>query len=109
MVQPLIPTGTPDRHLSVDLRLLDSEGRVLKEDNYSIKRTVMWNPFIIDLWDTRLPRGQPQSYTLMRYHLLDERQRKRTGYETRDPIACEVFRSRISLADSQEEFKYETT
>jgi Cytochrome c554 and c-prime len=108
-----IPTGTPDRHLTIDLRLLDTEGSVLKEDNYSIKRTVMWRPFIIDLWDTRLPRGQPRSYALsvpadskqkpaaveaiVRYHLLDERRRKRIGYENKDPIFYEVFRMTRSL------------
>ena len=108
-----LPTGTPDRHLTIDLRLLDSEGRVLKEQRHSIKRTVMWRPFIIDLWDTRLPRWQPRRYELsvpadskqkpaaveaiVRYHLLDERRRKRIGYENEDPIAYEVFRQKISL------------
>ncbi len=108
-----IPTGTPDRHLTVDLRLLDSEGKVLREDNHSIKRTVMWRPFIVDLWDTRLPRGQPRSYVLsvpadseqkpatveaiVRYHLLDDRRRKRIGYQNEAPIFYEVFRKSIIL------------
>ena len=108
-----LPTGTPDRHLTVDLRLLDSEGRVLKEQNHSLKRTVIWRPFIIDLWDTRLPRWQPRSYELsipansrqtpaaveaiVRYHLLDEKRRKRIGYENQEPIAYEVFRQKISI------------
>jgi hypothetical protein len=108
-----LPTGTPDRHLTVDLRLLDSEGRVLQEQSHSLKRTVIWRPFIIDLWDTRLPRWQPRSYELsipansrhkpvsveavVRYHLLDEKRRKRIGYENKTPIAYEVFRQMISL------------
>jgi len=108
-----LPTGTPDRHLTVDLRLLDSEGRVLKEQSHSLKRTVIWRPFIIDLWDTRLPRWQPRSYELsipaassqkpaaveaiVRYHLLDEKRRKRIGYENQTPIAYEVFRQTLSL------------
>jgi hypothetical protein len=108
-----LPTGTPDRHLSIDLHLLDSAGRVLKEQSHNIKRTVMWRPFIVDLWDTRLPRWQPRSYefsvpansqqkpaaveAIVRYHLLDEKRRKRIGYENEDPIAYEVFRKKISL------------
>jgi hypothetical protein len=108
-----IPTGTPDRHLTIELRLLDSEGRVLKKQSHSIKRTVIWRPFIIDLWDTRLPRWQPRRYELsvpenrkqkpaaveaiVRYHLLDERRRKRIGYENEDPIAYEVFRKKLPL------------
>ena len=108
-----IPTGTPDRHLTIELRLLDSEGGVLTQQSHSIKRTVIWRPFIIDLWDTRLPRWQPRRYELsvpanrkqkpaaveaiVRYHLLDERRRKRIGYENEDPIAYEVFRKKLSL------------
>ena len=108
-----LPTGTPDRFLSIDLRLLDRDGMVLEESNHSIKRTVMWRPFIVGLWDTRLPRWQPRSYELsvpadskqkpaaveavVRYHLLDESRRKRIGYENEDPIAYEVFRQKISL------------
>ena len=108
-----LPTGTPDRHLTIDLRLVDSEGRVLKKQSHSIKRTVIWRPFIIDLWDTRLPRWQPRRYELsvpanskqkpaaveaiVRYHLLDERRRKRIGYKNEDPIAYEVFRKKLSL------------
>jgi hypothetical protein len=108
-----LPTGTPDRFLSVELRLLDSEGRVLKEQSHSIKRTVMWRPFIIDLKDTRLPRWQLRRYEItvpasgrqrpvaveavVRYHLLDERRRARINYHPDEPIDYEVFRQRLSL------------
>jgi len=48
-----IPTGTPDRHLTVRLRVLDGPGNVLDKEQAILKRTVMWRPFIVDLWDTR--------------------------------------------------------
>ena len=108
-----LPTGTPDRSLSVELRSLDREGKVVKENHHSIKRTVMWRPFIIDLKDTRLPRWQPRSYeftvpasgrqrpvaveAVVRYHLLDERRRARINYTPDEPIDYEVFRQRLSL------------
>lgn len=113
-----LPTGTPDRHLSVHLRLLDSNGEIVKEQVHKLKRNIIWRPFIVDLWDTRLPRGQPRSYALeipvsgkgqakpaaaeavVRYHLLDERRRKRIGYENKEPIAYEVFRRQLSLDDT---------
>jgi len=106
-----VPTGTPDRHLSVHLRLLDERGHVLDEQNHTIKRTVMWRPFIVDLWDTRLPRWQPRQYDLqvpenseavkveavIKYHLLNEARRKRISYENKTPINYEIFRKQILL------------
>jgi hypothetical protein len=108
-----LPTGTPDRHLTVDLRLLDRDDRVVKAARHTLKRTVMWRPFIVDLWDTRLRPGEERRYgfdyrseagrapyaveAVVRYHLLDERRRKRIGYENTEPIAYEVFRERRPL------------
>ncbi|MBE9567651.1 MAG: hypothetical protein IMF14_03070, partial [Proteobacteria bacterium] len=94
-----VPTGTPDRHLTVQLRILDAQDKVLDEENYSIKRTLMWRPFIIDLWDNRLKRWSPQHYeietdndgkavkaeAIVKYHLLDEKRRQRIGYENKTP------------------------
>jgi hypothetical protein len=109
-----VPTGTPDRHLTVHLRVLDKTGVVTDEQNHSIKRTVMWRPFIVDLWDNRLARWQPRRYELevpvdssavkveaeIRYHLLAESRRKRIGYENRTPIKYSVFREQITLQES---------
>ena len=106
-----VPTGTPDRHLTVHLRLLDKQGGVLEAQEHSIKRTVMWRPFIVDLWDTRLVRWQPRQYEIevpvdsevvkieaeIRYHLLAESRRKRIGYENRTPINYIVYRKQIPL------------
>ena len=106
-----LPTGTPDRHLTVALRVLDKHNKVLNENINVIKRTVMWRPFIVDLKDTRLPRWQPRSYeielsdrenavsveAIVSYHLLDEKRRQRIGYENKTPIAYEVFRQKIVL------------
>jgi hypothetical protein len=106
-----VPTGTPDRHLTVQLRVVDKHNNVLTENMNIIRRNVMWRPFIIDLKDTRLPRGQPRSYDIeisdpqkavsveavVRYHLLDEKRRKRIAYENKTPIAYDVFRQKIIL------------
>lgn len=106
-----VPTGTPDRHLTVHLRLLDRQDAVLDEQIHTIKRTVMWRPFIVDLWDTRLPRWQPRRYEIevpaegkvetveaeIRYHLLAEARRKRIGYENQSPIHYGVFRKQLPL------------
>jgi len=104
-----LPTGTPDRHLTVSFRILDASGAVLDEQAHTLRRTVMWRPFIVDLWDTRLPYATPRTYAIeissadrrpasveavVRYHLLDEARRQRIGYRNTDPIAYEIFRER---------------
>jgi len=106
-----VPTGTPDRYLSVQLKVLDENNTVIEKNSNSIKRTVMWRPFIIDLSDTRLPRWQPRTYqidisdnknaasveALVRYHLLDDSRRDRIKYENSTPISYDVFRQKITL------------
>lgn len=112
-----LPTGTPDRHLTVQLRLLDQKGEIIDEQNHTLKRTVMWRPFIVDLWDNRLPRWAPRRFhidvpdksdavvvqAVVNYHLLDESRRKRIGYENKEPISYEIFRQRIALHRPPEE------
>jgi len=108
-----LPTGTPDRHLTVSLRVLDGDGRVLEEESHTLKRTILWRPFIIDLWDTRLPRGQLRTYDIefsvagkpppvaveavVRYFLVDEKRRKRIGYDKKEATSYEVFRQRVTF------------
>lgn len=106
-----VPTGTPDRHLTVRLSVLDKQNNLLQESNHIIRRNVMWRPFIIDLKDTRLPRWQPRSYDIelsglekavsveavVRYHLLDEKRKKRIGYKNESPIAYDIFRKKLML------------
>jgi hypothetical protein len=109
-----VPTGTPDRHLTVVLRVLDAEGNTIEEQNHKLIRTLMWRPFIVDLWDTRLPRWEPREYSItlpadskegpavvearVRYHLLAEERRRLIGYDNKDPISYEVFAQRIELS-----------
>ena len=106
-----LPTGTPDRFLTVRLAVFDKEGRIIKELKDTLKRTVLWRPFIIDLWDTRLQRWQPKIYQLevadtgnaavveatVRYYLVNEKRRKRIGYENKEPVSYQVFQERLPL------------
>jgi hypothetical protein len=108
-----LPTGTPDRHLTLELRLLGLSGQVLSEKVYSMKRYILWRPFIIDLRDTRLPYGQPREFRFsvikrgsdtpdvvdvtVRYHLLNEAQRKKIGYNNVEPISYPIFHEQVPL------------
>lgn len=106
-----LPTGTPDRHLTVRWRLFDVQGNLLAERSETLERMVMWRPFIIDLWDTRLRRGEARTYRFefpvkqqparlevaVRYHLLHESRRKRIGYANELPIDYPVFEKAVAL------------
>ncbi len=105
-----IPTGTPDRHLTLEVVLLDATGEELKKEEYTMKRYILWRPFIVDVRDTRLPYGQPREFRFafsderaaaldvtVQYHLLDEARRRRIGYENTEPIFYPVYHQRIPL------------
>ena len=110
-----LPTGTPDRHLTILFTLRDPLGGVIKEKRYTLKRTIMWRPFIIDLWDTRLRKNTPRELTFnwqkgdapagstfaitVRYHLLDETRRKKIGYQNSTPISYPIFQQSIPLSE----------
>lgn len=108
-----LPTGTPDRHLTVHVRARDAGDRVIRETTYTLERTVMWRPFIVDLWDTRLASGAPRRYVFslpsntrsidaeVRYHLLGEPRRKRIGYKPEVPISYVIFEQRYESAQPQ--------
>jgi hypothetical protein len=107
-----LPTGTPDRHLTLEFRLLDATGALIKEKSYKMKRHILWRPFIVELEDTRLAYGEPRQFRFqfkddgktaktldvtVRYHLLEDKRRKQIGYENTEPIAYPIFNKRIPL------------
>ncbi len=114
-----LPTGTPDRFLTVEFRIVDKQDNVLKEQIHKLKRTVMWRPFIIDLWDTRLPRWQPRSYRFefsttdktqpaaidvtVRYHLMDLKRHERIKHKSVAPISYPVFQERVPIGSKDVE------
>jgi len=106
-----LPTGTPDRHLMVTLRVLDKRGKILKEETHTLQRNFIWRPFIVELEDTRLRRWQPRNYRLdtsdtanaalveavVGYYLVAETRLKRIGYVNEEALAYEVFHKQIPL------------
>jgi hypothetical protein len=80
----------------------------------------MWRPFIVDLWDTRLPPGEQREYTIeinknkietaavidaeVRYHLLDEARRKRINYKNKNPINYPVFQKKLNITQTKVNF-----
>ncbi|PIX86368.1 MAG: hypothetical protein COZ32_03720 [Nitrospirae bacterium CG_4_10_14_3_um_filter_53_41] len=93
--------------------LLDSKRKVIKEKTFVLRRTIMWRPFIMDLWDTRLPRDEPRKYAFefrtnsnpppaflkiaAAYHLLDEKRRIRIGYQNKEPISYQLYERELEV------------
>lgn len=108
-----LPTGTPDRHLTLTFTLRDANQKVIETETFTLKRTIMWRPFIVDLADNRLAFNSPQSFPFtvhrtpvnktahleveVRYHLLTEARRQRIGYHNTTPIHYPVFSQSIQL------------
>ncbi len=104
------PTGTPDRHLRILFRLLDEKGNVIKEKKRFIERTILWRPFIADIYDNRIRYLETASYSFslkagegafleaeVRYGLLRESRRRRIGYENSEPIHYRIFYKKVPL------------
>ncbi len=108
-----IPTGIPDRHIKASIRLVNSDGHTLVQEEKSLLRTFFWRPFIIQKSDTRLKPGETQALDLrfdadkfpdavaveavVTFHLLDEKRRILIDYQNENPISYEIFRERVKL------------
>ena len=106
-----LPTGTPDRHLLVIFRALDKSGQLIYEKKELLERVILWRPFIVDLWDTRLRYNETRSYEFVldqklnaaalevsvEYGLLHEKRRERIGYKNKKPIKYSLFYKKIDM------------
>ena len=108
-----LPTGTPDRHLTLELKLINNKGKIIEEKAYEMKRYIMWRPFIVEIKDTRLPYNETKKYDFefnmdsnnppsvldvtVRYHRLDEKRRQKIGFKNEEPIAYPIYKESIHL------------
>lgn len=112
-----LPTGTPDRHLTIHFKLMDKTGQVIQEETHTMIRSFWWRPFIVELSDSRLPYNQPRDFSFVvekkflkkaavldvevRYHLLQESRRKRINYINSEPIDYPIFQQTLDLTQNQ--------
>lgn len=93
-----IPTGDPDRHITVEFLVEDGSKRVVKEETNTMGRWILWQPAVVELYDNRLlplaSRDYAFTYRLpsdtkhltlkarVRYHILTDGQHEmlRTTY-----------------------------
>ncbi len=111
-----VPTGSPDRLLEISFLLKDGAGQIVKESKNYIHRVMIWRPFIIDIWDTRLKFKESADYyfsfpaptgkseyllsVVVRYGLLHENRRVKIGYENEEPVLHTLFEKEVVVAPS---------
>jgi hypothetical protein len=112
-----LPTGDPDRYFTVEFRLVDKDGRVLKEQKHTMGRWIMWQPVILELHDNRLPPLASRDYRFrsrlpesleglqlqaeVRYHILTEgayqKLKTKYGLEGEHPYWFTVYERKLEL------------
>ena len=107
-----VPTGDPDRFFTISFKVVNNEGRVLKEKTHTIGRWIIWKPVIVELYGNRVPPLESRDYTFeyrvprngkvelrlaveVRYHIMTERThaklKEKYGLTGSDPISFVVY------------------
>ncbi len=113
-----IPTGDPDRHVTVEFVVRDKAGKVLKQQSETMGRWILWQPVILEIHDNRLlplasrdytfefrmPKGTTQLTltTRVRYHILTDDQhamlRNQYGLTGDDPYRFTIYERDVPLS-----------
>jgi len=108
-----LPTGTPDRHLVLNVEVSDGEGRIAYEETHRLIRRILWRPIIIDWSDTRLPYQETREYPFqfryrkvrgpysvdirVDYHLLEPWRQQQIGYQPEGAKSYTVYRNGLAI------------
>jgi hypothetical protein len=115
-----IPTGDPDRHLTIEFSVVDREGRVLDQQTSTMGRWILWQPAVVELYDNRLLPLASREYryhyqvpgqaeglilrTRVQYHILTDRQhemlRTKYGLTGDDPYRFVIYEREFPLSGS---------
>lgn len=124
-----IPTGDPDRYLTVEFSVEDRNGKVLEQKSDTMGRWILWQPVIIELHDNRLMPLASRNYTFeyqvpkenaglklltkVRYHIQTERQHQmlidKYGLTAKDPYNFIVYERAAPLTGNLAEAFDQTT
>lgn len=99
-----IPTGDPDRYFTIVFEVVDAAGEVLKRQEHTMRRWIVWWPVIWEVYENRLMPLDSRDYmfryrlpekpeglklrTLVKYHILTDAQYKKL--QTRYGLSVEV-------------------
>jgi len=116
-----LPTGDPDRYFTVEFRVVDGSGRVVKDQADSMGRWILWQPVIVELYDNRLPPLASRDYRFtyrmpgssdviaglklqvqVRYHILTDKAYKslktRYGHQGDHQYSFAIYEREVPLS-----------
>jgi hypothetical protein len=99
-----IPTGDPDRYLTVTYEVVDASGAVIKRQENTMRRWIVWWPVIVEVYENRLMPLTSRDYVFrywlprkleglklrasVKYHIMTESQYRRL--QTKFGLSVEV-------------------
>jgi hypothetical protein len=99
-----IPTGDPDRYFTVSFEVVDASGAVLKRQEETMRRWIVWWPVIVEVYENRLMPLTSRDYVFrywlprklegltlrasVKYHIMTESQYRRL--QTKYGLSVEV-------------------
>lgn len=114
-----LPTGDPDRHLTVEFVVVDQHQQVLEEQRDTMGRWILWQPVIVELYDNRLLPLASRDYTFryrvpddgkvtlkarVRYHIQTDAQHKmlqrKYGLTAADPYSFLIYEREVELNET---------
>ncbi len=85
-----VPTGDPDRYITVHFDVINKKGEILKSRQYTIGRWIIWKPIIIEVYENRIKPLESRNYRFsyntsagesirvqVIYHIMTERAKER--------------------------------
>jgi len=85
-----IPTGDPDRYFTITFEVVDASGKVIKRQEDTMRRWIVWWPVIVEVYENRLAPELSRDYRFryrlpekpeglklrasVKYHILTEKQ-----------------------------------
>jgi hypothetical protein len=114
-----IPTGDPDRYFTVTFTVVDKQGKVVRTQNHTTGRWIIWKPVILELYDNRIAPQQSRDYTFttqipddgnaqilqiqVKYHILTEKNYKKLqtlyGLMKEVPYVFTIYEREIPLSE----------
>ena len=114
-----LPTGDPDRYFTITFEVIDPEGKVLKHDEYTMGRWIIWKPFIIEVYENRLMPLAYRDYlfryrlpkkmeglkmrTMVKYHIMTDKQYRKLqtdyGLSVEVPYVFTIFKKEVRLGE----------